>query len=276
MAKAQVVAEQLPATQTQGTDLLPPEQLGDLMDQHAGEGVSQRAEDNLVPMLAVLQALSPQVDRRNVAHVNGAEPGAIWLKNSPVEIVPGEQGIEFQPCWFDVAWVEWVPRRQGGGFVARHKDRPKEATFKEVQGDNGPQMRWVMPGGNELIETRYHVGRARLPNGVVMPFMIPFTSTGHTVSRDWHTKMNTRITRKGQVAPSFSTWYHLTTVQRQKNNYSWFVLKVDISRWLAEEEVEDFKAGAKLAAAMSVGETKLAEEEHVGGASQVDPSTEAM
>lgn len=277
MAKAQAAQaapenQQLPATTDEA--FLPPAELGDQLESHAGQGVSQRPEDNLVPMLAVLQPLSPQVDRRNLKHVEGAEAGAIWLKNSPVEIVPGEEGLDFQPCWFDVAWVEWVPRKAGGGFVARHKVRPPEAELREVQGDSGPQMKWVMPNGNEVIETRYHVGRARLPGGVVMPFMIPFTSTGHTVSRDWHTKMNTRKLRSGNVAPSFSTWYRLTTKQRQKNNYTWFVLQADVGDWVRDPR--DLQAGVALAEAMERGATQLAEEEAVGGAARSDPEREAM
>src|SRR5215475_3414815 len=87
----------------------------DLSDQYAGMGTSHAADDNLVPLVYILQKQSPQVERQDTRHIKGAEAGDIWLRNSPKEIVKGGEGILFQPCYFTINWIEWVPRERGGG-----------------------------------------------------------------------------------------------------------------------------------------------------------------
>lgn len=145
----------------------------------AGAGVSTDALDNIVPMVYVLQALSPQVDKENAgAYIAGAEKGMVWLRNSTIGVVR-EGGILFQPCHFQKVWPEWVPRDKGGGFVARHPNR--SATEADVKrfggrinvGDDIPdvedadfkidpknrQPAWFRKNsGNDLRLTRNHAG----------------------------------------------------------------------------------------------------------------------
>src|SRR6202035_3091033 len=74
------------AAPTQGTNVTalrpggPPAALADRMKADAGRGVSTAQEDNQVPLIYVLQPLSPQVDKRSEQYVEGAEPGDLWLR----------------------------------------------------------------------------------------------------------------------------------------------------------------------------------------------------
>jgi hypothetical protein len=111
------------------------------LDEYAtGEGVSTAAADNSVPFIAVLQGLSPQVNPRDDAYVEGAQAGDFWLKNSPVPIVKGMRGFRFQSCafWQDV--VEWVPRDDGGGIVARYEIKPMEDVKKVLIAAGGREV----------------------------------------------------------------------------------------------------------------------------------------
>src|SRR5438477_259916 len=75
----------------------------------AAGSLSKDQADNLVPLIYLLQPLSPQVMRGDPARIDGAEPGDIWLRNSERPIIKSEKGMLFQPCFFYKDIVEWVP-----------------------------------------------------------------------------------------------------------------------------------------------------------------------
>ena len=78
-----------------------PAHLAGLVEADAGKGVSTASEDNIIPLVYLLQPLSPQCMRGNADQIEGAQPGDIWLRGSAVqEIVSGEKGIVVQPCDF--------------------------------------------------------------------------------------------------------------------------------------------------------------------------------
>ena len=71
----------LPTSPTSGGNQLPAE----LLDQtaaDAGRGVSTKAEDQLIPILYVLQTNSPACDSRGPDYIDGAEPGHFLLRGA--------------------------------------------------------------------------------------------------------------------------------------------------------------------------------------------------
>jgi len=254
MAKPNVkAAEELPQVPATVTHIGgPPAELADRIKRDKGKGVSSDQSDNLVPLIYVLQPLSPQVNRRNAGYVEGAEPGAFWLRNALNPIVPGEQGLVVQSCYFNKDWVEWRPRDSGGGFVARHtggKDEVcpvRDAVLQETQRG----MQYVRPNGNEVILTRNHVLRVFTPDGA-LPYILPFTSTGHATSRAWMQLMNSV---GGQI--SWLGVYRLVTRERTNPKGTWFGVEAKFERWATTEEYdaglalhEAFASGAKQAEA---------------------------
>lgn len=199
-----------------------------------GKGVSTAQEDNLVPLIYILQPLSPQVDKKKPSFIEGAEPGSIWLRNAAKPIVGGDEGIIFQPCFFDKDWVEWIPRDNGGGFVARHRELPKNA--ERIEDERNPnRVRYVIKEtGNEIIETRYHIGYVISADGP-LPYVIPMSSSGHTVSRGWMMKMNSKKIG-AKKAHSFTYLYRLTTVQRTNKAGTWYTWDVQDAGWVQKEE----------------------------------------
>jgi hypothetical protein len=166
----------------------------------------------------------------------------------------------FQPCFFSKVWVEWRPNR--GGLSGVHPDRPNDAKEVEVLHEGKPKRKWVRPNGNELVETRQHVG---LVDGVE-PFVLPLSSTGHTVSRQWMQLMNqTFVPGTNKVAPSYAKFYRLTTVERTRDSNSWFVFKVEDlgdKGWVTKDQ---FLKGKQLFEAFSRGEkTATVVEEDMG------------
>lgn len=228
----------------------------DLMRQHAGKGISHAAEDNIVPLVYLLQPLSPQVMRGNERRIEGAEPGDIWLRNEAADrcIIKGETGMLFQPCWFSKCWIEWMPDR--GGFVARHPTRPPEATLQDVQNDKGDVKKmWVMPGtNNRVIETREYSGFVIDEDDPLRakPYTIPFSSTGHTVAKKWMTAMRDELIEgTNDVAPSFANVWRLTVEMVTRNNNSWYQYSVE--KAYTVETGDEIMRGAKLYDAFAAG-----------------------
>lgn len=221
----------------------------------AGKGVSTNAEDNIVPLIYVLQAQSPQCNRRSPDFVEGAEAGAFWLRSSGLPAVSGDDGILFQPCFFSKDWVEWRPNR--GGFVTRHSDRPADAELKNTPTPEDPDRQsWVMPNGNYVVETRYHIGNVYLPDGKIMPYVIPFSSTGHTVSKNWMFLMNNKVIAGAKgAAPSFACFYRLKTKETSNAKGTWMKIEVTDEGWV--QTAADYERGKALHNAFSTGEKDI-------------------
>jgi hypothetical protein len=218
----------------------------DLSDRYAGMGTSHAADDNLVPLVYILQKQSPQVEKQDVRHIKNAEAGDIWLRNAPKEIVKGSDGILFQPCFFAINWIEWVPRERGGGFVARHDERPDDAN-RMVDPQNPNRIRYLRPNGNEVIQTRNHIGYV-LENGSAIPFVIPMTSSGHTISRTWMSEMNRHLItsgpNKGKTEAAFKYTYRMKTRLRQNQFGSWYTW--DIKQEGGAVSTDQFNLGLQL------------------------------
>lgn len=229
----------------------------------SGKGISEAADDSLVPLLVVLQALSPQAMKQKPEYLKGAEAGDIWMKNAPRPVVKGgpeAEGVLAQPCSFYKNVVEWIPKNKdgsGGGYVGEHATMPADA--KEVADKDDPERKRMMsPRATEYVETRNHVV-ILYPDGVEgqgYPYLIPLSSSGHSVSRQWMFMMKSK-THDGAKIPSFAVLYRLKTILRTKGTYNWHVIepheggKDGDPLWATEAQYE---AGKALHEAFAKGE----------------------
>lgn len=258
-------SENLPAT-ISGGGL--PGFLADQLEADAGMGLSKAADDNILPLMYVLQSNSPQVQRGNPAMIKGAKPGDLWIKGTS-EAIDGETGLVVQPCAFRKDWVEWVPRNAGGGYVGRHDSLPADAREKE---DENGRKKNVLPNNNEVNETRYHYVLADSA-----PIVIPFSSTGHTTSRDWMNKMNNLRLPNKKSAPAFAGLWRLTTAQRTNKAGSWYVIVATYEGWVGS--VEEYELGKTLFEQVESGAVKAGDEDAAQNSSGVtdgvahDPET---
>ncbi len=240
-------------------DASPPAEMLDYLSEHAGEGTSQSAEDNLVPLIYILQKQSPQVDKNDPKYISTAEPGDIWLRNAQNPVVKGDIGIIFQPCYFSIDWVEWVPRDKGGGFISRYSKVPEDAT-KMTDPTNPNKVRFVRPNGNEVVQTRYHVGYVIQKDGPPLAYVIPMTSSGHTISREWMFRMNQKTLKGGKAAPSYAALYSLKTRRRVNSSGTWFTWLIDDAGWVRKKE--DAERGEALHKSFALGAQQADIEDH--------------
>lgn len=251
-----------------GTAGLPAE-LQDQMGRDAGRGVSTAAEDNIIPLIYILQSNSPQVLKNNSAFIKGASASDIWLRNASPEIVQGDQGILFQPCYFYKEVVEWRPRENSGGFVGRHAAMPENAS-KYIDPKNPQRVLWRTPDGNDLVETRYHAGLVYggdfglkdYPD-LIMPYILTFSGTGHTVSRQWMSLMGQfTVGAERRIAPSYARRYRLTTVGKSNSKGDWFAFKVDDSGWVPSTDI--YNMGRDIYERFTTGQLKAEAPEGTG------------
>jgi len=250
-------AQQSRAVATRESEDQVPAHLVEDLAKHSGAGLSGAAEDNLVPLIYLLQALSPQAMRGKQEYIEGAAAGSIWLRNAPeeIQIQDGEEGIVFQHCAFQKDWVEWMPNR--GGFVARHEERPEVAEQEEEQGDDGRVRKvWRMPNGNAVVETRYHHGHVYLDGYGAQAYSIPLSSTGHSVSKSWMLTMN-KQQHNGLTLPGPAVLWRLRTKLLTKNNQSWHQYVVSREGFANPDQ---FKLGMTLLSAFQSGEKRVADE----------------
>lgn len=147
-----------------------------------GSGFENQSQDHVsIPLLKVLQALSPEVKPPAKGGVEGAKAGNFYIPVTE-QLFEGEEGIEIIPAYVEHAFIEFVPRDKGGGFVAKH-DPESELVARAKS--NSTKYGKYKNGENELIETFSLF--AVLPEGQIV--VVPFSSTKIKVYKNWNTKL---------------------------------------------------------------------------------------
>ena len=216
----------------------------------AGKGVSNAAEDNIVPLVYLLQANSPQCNPRGPEHVENGISGNIWLRGSGLPAIDGEAGLLVQPCFFSKTWIEWrLPR--GSGLAGVHANKPDDA-YEAPDPEKPERTIWLRKSnGNQLVETRNHVVRVHISPDNIMPFVVPLSGSGHTVSRNWMMLMGAKKIGTGQ-APSWASMYRLTTKLKTKGADTWNIFQVEDAGWVQSQA--DYESGKALHEAFAKGE----------------------
>lgn len=188
------------------------------------EGVT--TEDLSIPFLTVLQALSPEVQPGD-ERVQGAEAGMLF-NTVTRELFDPKEGICFQPVCTQHLYMEWRPRNQGGGLVARHSVDSEvvakaQAAAKAANAEFG---KLKTASGNDLIETRYVLGYLlRDPNQSEPgePIMIAFTSTKMKVYKNITTRLYTFAGRP----PLFAHRLRISSVAEENPKGKFYNFKIE-------------------------------------------------
>ncbi len=145
-----------------------------------------------IPFLSLLQDMSDEVKPKHENYINGAKPG--MFMNSVTKEIYGEN-VNFVPAEVDHCFVEWVPRKRGGGFVGRHEKT--SPTVKQARLDNPGTLQLKVARtddegntfNNDLVETFYIAGVVMTDNGP-QPIIVAATSTKIGPYKDWMTRLN--------------------------------------------------------------------------------------
>jgi len=180
------------------------------------EGMSTK--DYAIPYLTILQNLSPQVVR-GPAQIPGASAGDFY-NSVTQQIFSGDKGLRVIPCAYQMKWVEWKPREQGGGFVMYHNS---EAIIDQCT--RNTQNFDVLPNGNTVIPTAYYYALIMQEDGSTEKVIMSLARTQLKKARKWNSiiaGLKLKGTNGFYTPPMFSHVYLLkSTLEANKVN-SWF------------------------------------------------------
>jgi hypothetical protein len=207
-----------------------PAELDNLTAQDVGRGVSTKPEDQLFPLIYVLQSNSPVCEKRRSEYIEGAEPGHFWLRGAVNPIRSGVDGLNVIPCGMVRCFLEWMPNR--GGYVGRHEQRPDDAEPTIITDGGRDKELLVRANGHIIQDTREFF---LLVDG--QAYALGCYGTKHTFARQWQTYFNQfKHPRTGGLMPSFSRRYRLTTAPAGNDLGKWFGLKFHDLGWLTDKD----------------------------------------
>jgi hypothetical protein len=178
--------------------------------------------EKIIPQLKVLQGLSPQAQEGGADYIPGAKPGVL-LNTGTGEVHGAKDGVYFVPVTRQHVFVEWVPRKDGGGLVAVHQPDSDVVRWAKENSEFG---KWQTPAKNDLKETFYVFGILLSdPNDLGSasePVVFAISGSKIKPYRQAFDKIRSMKLRtpKGVVRPPmFAHRLHITTfLDKNKNN----------------------------------------------------------
>jgi hypothetical protein len=192
-------------------------ELEDLFSQDEGAGLENVMKDVTIPFIGILQALSPQINRRKEQYITGAESG-MFFNNVTNELWDGDEGVEVIPCFYEKVVNEWIPRDDGGGFVASH------ANMEDAKANSQP--------GHDLVDTTNYYVLVKSSSGAYEPAVISMKSTQLKASRRWNSLMSmlkVMIRGERKTPPMQGTRWLLTTTEQTNDKGTFFNYKIEFA-----------------------------------------------
>lgn len=215
MASNKAVAKETPASKEIAVS-----KVAGFMAQDVGRGTEDMgAQDMVIPFLSILQALSPQLDKKKGEFIKGASVGMI-MNTATKDVYDGDEGILVVPCYYQRRITEWIPRKAGGGFV---RDWTGDPDILERVPQNAERKR-ITPEGNDIVESATFYTLHLTKDGV-QRCVISMSSTQWQPARRWNTMIAQQRVQVGEMkrpAPIFYRAYHLTTTGFSNDSGSWY------------------------------------------------------
>jgi hypothetical protein len=193
--------------------------------QDAGRGSEgMTTADYAIPFIGILQSNSPQVDDDSGKYLKGAKKG-MFINTVTNELFDGDKGIIFIPCARSHMVVEWIPRDDGGGFVAQHEVTADVVLEARKKADT-QFGKLKAANGNDLVETFYVFGIQVLPDGRLEQAMLAFASTQIKKYKQWMTIYRNIIMTDGSgksFNPAIYTHQYKLTTQAEENKKGKFI-----------------------------------------------------
>ena len=182
-------------------------------------------EDLKVPLITAIQSNNPQVMPGHAKYLAHAKPSML-LNTLTGETHDGAVGVEFIPVRRVRQFMEFVPRTQGGGVVARHD--PNEPAVKRARAGKPYGKIENFGDGNELVESVNVYGLLIDAQGKVSEANVPFQSTNIDAYKTMYSiALAQRVpVGNGQTAPLplFAHRWRLRTTFAQNKKGQWFKL----------------------------------------------------
>jgi len=223
----------------------------------AGEGAAFSADEMQIPFVRLLQALSPQLNKKKAEYIEGASAGDAF-NNVTGQFWDGEAGVTVVPCYQTTKYLEFTPRDSGGGFHGEVS--PNNPVLQQTTRVGSKEL---LPNGNELVKSDQHFCLIVGADGDYQPAVIDMKSTQIKVSRRWKTQIAmqkvTAPDGRKITPPVFATMWQLRSVEETNDQGSW-------SNWAVEkiglvESAELYQEAKTFRRSIEAGEVKAAPED---------------
>ena len=222
-----------------------------MFEADAGQGLNMTQEDLALPFLKVLGQLSPECNKRDAKHVEGAEPGMI-INTVTNEIYDGVKGIDVVPVHYKRQHIEWQDRGESQGAPVKIYEAGDDLPSTTRDKFNKDRL----ANGNYLENTASHFVVILGDNPTTA--LISMKATQLKVSRKWNSMMmGLKMQGKNGMftPPTYSHIYKLKTVQQSNDKGTWFGW--DVSRVGPIEDAGIYKIAKDFGANVSKGEVNV-------------------
>ena len=218
---------------------------------NASMGMEEVGKDDLqMPFIRAIQPLSPQIKKNDSEFIEGASAGDLF-NTVTRQVWEGEKGLVVIPVYYQMKYLEFVPRTSGGGFVSELS--PTDPMIAEAQRDeNNLEM---LKSGNELVRTAQHYIKIVHENGELESAVVDLKKTALKKSRYWNSLMAMQKI-KGKTMPSFANTYRLTTIKESNNKGSWYNINPKLEGIVSE--LDAFNDAKEFSVALKSGLIALA------------------
>ena len=222
-----------------------------LFEADAGQGLNMTQEDLALPFLKVLGQLSPECNKRDAKHVEGAEPGMI-INTVTGEVYDGVKGIDVVPVHYKRQHIEWQDRGESQGAPVKIYDAGDDLPSTTRDKFNKDRL----SNGNYLEDTASHF--VVILGSSPTTALISMKATQLKVSRKWNSMMmGLKMQGKNGMftPPTYSHIYKLKTVQQSNDKGTWFGW--DVSRVGPISDPGIYKIAKDFGANVSKGDVKV-------------------
>lgn len=192
------------------------------MTQYEGAGHDTLTDSGSMPLLTILQDMSPEVKKMKDEYIEGAQPGDILFK-SLGELVNQPASVVFISK--TDLYTEWKPRNSGGGLVAFHP--PSIVGHPSYRKGANPEKPYLETlGENELKYTNYWLVLIE-HNNEVHRALLAMSGSQLAVSRKLQGDIRKLKLPSGAPAPLFAYKWDLSTqfIESDKGDYHNWVIK---------------------------------------------------
>ena len=221
-----------------------------LFEADAGQGLNMTQEDLALPFLKVLGQLSPECNKRDAKHVEGAEPGMI-INTVTGEVYDGVKGIDVVPVHYKRQHIEWQDRGESQGAPVKIYDAGDDLPSTTRDKFNKDRL----ANGNYLENTASHF--VVILGDSPTTALLSMKATQLKVSRKWNSMMmGLKMQGKNGMftPPTYSHIYKLKTVQMSNDKGTWFGWDVSTVGPVQDKGV--YEIAKNFAASVSKGEVQ--------------------
>ena len=221
-----------------------------LFEADAGQGLNMTQEDLALPFLKVLGQLSPECNKRDAKHVEGAEPGMI-INTVTNEIYDGMKGIDVVPVHYKRQHIEWQDRGESQGAPVKIYEAGDDLPSTTRDKFNKDRL----ANGNYLENTASHF--VVILGDSPTTALLSMKATQLKVSRKWNSMMmGLKMQGKNGLftPPTYSHIYKLKTVQMSNDKGTWFGWDVSTVGPVQDKGV--YEIAKNFAASVSKGEVQ--------------------